>query len=248
MTTDDVAQTTPAGRDKPVMHSVATHYHHLGMKLRKVAQAMNLEDPQVISTEVEHITSRLPQANQKSVRLLEVGCGYGRLVEEFLKRGLSYTGLDINPAYVNACREQIQPAGRFYQSDFSEESLPRDQLFDVVAFPWLLLTHYDFPQQLEMLTLATTLLVRDRTSYIVFDHIPTNEVGDGQYTVQTCAEGDVLSPLTEDVDADLRCYIMNQAFAGRVADENGLTLQHATMQLEKVSKQYFFLLSGEPPS
>ena len=247
MCADDLAEKKGAIRGGPVMHSVATHYHHLGMKLRKVAQAMNLEDPQVRSTEVDQMTSFLPHGNQRFVSILEVGCGYGRLVDEFLKRGFSYTGLDINAAYVRSCREQFQEAGRFYQSDFSEESLPRGQLFDVVAFPWLLLTHYDFPQQLEMLTRAATLLVRDRKSYIVFDHIPTNEVGEGQYTSQACFEGDVLTPLTEDVDSDLRCYIMNEAFARRVADENGLTLQRTAMRLQKVSKQYFFLLSGEPP-
>ncbi len=246
MSADNLAEKTGASRDKLAMHSVATHYHHLGMKLRKVAQAMNLEDPQVKSTEVDQMTSCLPHGNQRSISILEVGCGYGRLVEEFLKRGFSYTGLDINAAYVRSCREQFQEAGRFFQSDFSEESLPRGQLFDVVAFPWLLLTHYDFPQQLEMLTRAAKLLVRDSESYIVFDHIPTNEVGEGQYTAQACSEGDVLTPLTADVDSDLRCYIMNEAFARRVADENGLTLRHATMHLQKVSKQYFFLLSGEP--
>ena len=227
-------------------HSVATHYQDLGMRLRMVAQAMDLEDPDVKSIEVDQITSRVPRGARGQPSILEIGCGYGRLVDEFLKRGFGYTGLDVNVAYVQSCRAQFQGSGRFYEWDFVEDGAPDGQLFDIVAFPWLMLTHYDFQQQLEMLTRATKLLAKDRPSYIVFDHIPTHEVGEGQYTVQACSEGDVLTPLGEDVDSELRCYIMNQAFARRVADENGLTLRHSTMRLKKVSKQYFFLLSGEP--
>ena len=224
---------------------VALHYQNLGMKLRNVAEAMNLEEPEVKTAEVDQITSRLPVGASKPASIIEIGCGYGRLVGEFSGRGMSYTGVDINASYVEACRTQFGGAGRFYVADFLKEGGPLGERFDIVAFPWLLLTHYSFQQQRRMLTQARELLRENTVSYIVFDHIPTHEVGMGRYTAEEWVEGDVLKPLVGESESELGCYIMNDAFARAVAHDNGLNLQVSTMQLKKVSKQYFFLVSGE---
>ena len=225
---------------------MARHYQNLGMKLRKVAEAMNLEEPEVKAAEVDHIISRLTVGDSRAASIIEVGCVYGRLVREFSGRGMSYTGLDINDSYVQACRSNFDDMGRFYVADFLENGGPvAGERFDIVAFPWLLLTHYDFEQQRRMLGRAREFLSENTVSYIVFDHIPTDEVGMGRYTAEECAEGDILRPLVGDSELELGCYIMNETFARAVAEENDLTLQASTMKLKKVSKQYFFLVSGE---
>lgn len=227
------------------MDTVARHYDQLGMRLRAVAEAMNLEDPAVKTAEVEQMLSRWPADGRAPPSLLEIGCGYGRLVPGFLERGVRYTGLDVNGAYVAWCRREHGAAARFLVADFLRDAGPPGERFDIVAFPWLLLTHYPFAAQAEMLGKAADLLAKDAPAYIVFDHLPAAAVGAGVGRIEAHRDGQVLVPDGAQTGSDLRCYVLHLGFARRVAERSGLTLHAAWMRLEKLAKQYVFLAAAD---
>ncbi len=65
--------------------------------------------------------------------LLDVGCGPGRHLEEWRKRGHRCAGLDVSPHMVELCRRRVGPFVPVYRG--FAESLPfPDKHFDIVVF------------------------------------------------------------------------------------------------------------------
>lgn len=64
--------------------------------------------------------------------VLDCGTGSGVFAEEFLKNGLSVTGIDLNPEMITAARAYV-PGGRFNVAQL--ERLPfREKSFDLVFY------------------------------------------------------------------------------------------------------------------
>ncbi|MGB9697201.1 MAG: class I SAM-dependent methyltransferase [Ignavibacteria bacterium] len=70
--------------------------------------------------------------NGKIKNVLDVGCGSGLFAEEFFKRGLKVTGIDLNPDMIEVAWQYL-PEGNFYVGE--AENLPfEDNSFDMVFF------------------------------------------------------------------------------------------------------------------
>ena len=67
-------------------------------------------------------------------RVLDAGCGTGRVAIELAARGFSVTGMDLDAAMLDAARAKA-PELRWILADLSEASAHLDAEFDVVALP-----------------------------------------------------------------------------------------------------------------
>lgn len=67
---------------------------------------------------------------QGSKRLLDVGCGSGAKLFEFVKRGYEVWGVDIGDHAIRLCRKLI-PCGHFIKGQLQETGLP-DDYFDYI--------------------------------------------------------------------------------------------------------------------
>ncbi len=71
--------------------------------------------------------------SDKSIRILDVGCGTGRHAIELARRGYDVRGVDLSPSQIKRAREKAQAAGldiRFEVMD--ARNMPFSQEFDLV--------------------------------------------------------------------------------------------------------------------
>lgn len=66
--------------------------------------------PDQAKKEVDFILSQL--AAGASTRIADIGCGTGRHVHEFAKRGLETWGFDLNPKFISAAETHAPPNGQ----------------------------------------------------------------------------------------------------------------------------------------
>ncbi len=59
-------------------------------------------------------------------RVLDAGCGGGRDIKEFLKKGLSVDGIDYSRNAIEECRQEY-PEATFYEEDLLTVDLPDDE-------------------------------------------------------------------------------------------------------------------------
>lgn len=77
-----------------------------------------------------HGEAGLVEALAPGRRILDAGCGTGRVAVELARRGFEVTGLDLDPAMLDAARTKA-PELRWILGDLSAIAL--DERFDVVA-------------------------------------------------------------------------------------------------------------------
>jgi len=102
-------------------------------------------------------------------RLLDIGCGDGRLSKRLHERGFSVTGVDVSPAAVCAARElaaTADPSGellRFHEADMAADAPPRIDAkpFDVVVCQLVLSIIGDARQRCNLLRHAQACLAPD---------------------------------------------------------------------------------------
>ncbi len=75
-------------------------------------------------------------------RVLEVGCGTGKLTELLVERGLEVDAVDPGPNMIEAARRRVggAPSVRFHVGRFEDLELPADgyaALFSATAFHWI---------------------------------------------------------------------------------------------------------------
>ena len=87
---------------------------------------------QGIHGEADLIESLLRQTGGS--RVLDAGCGTGRVGIELAARGFSVTGMDLDEAMLDAARAKA-PELRWILADLSEASAHLDSGFDLVALP-----------------------------------------------------------------------------------------------------------------
>ena len=68
-------------------------------------------------------------------RVLEAGCGTGRVALELARRGHQVTGIDIDPSMIVEARRATQDNMRFVEGDLMDLTDLVDGPFDVVAAP-----------------------------------------------------------------------------------------------------------------
>lgn len=122
------------------------------------------------------------QSVDSSLSGIDMGCGYGRNLEALLKRGLTVTGVDVNPELVKDCR------GRGLSCISSTDFFATEQSYD-----WMLLAHiieHFQPNELKAFLETCFSRVRDGGTIVIatpllspyffddFDHIkPYSHVG-----------------------------------------------------------------------
>ena len=124
-------------------------YGSLGIvQLQKYAQETGIV--RCTNLDVQHFLPRIRG------RVLEVGCGYGRIGLDMIERGIDYWGIDIHEPYVRAFRT-IVPADRVLFGDFLTYQFTNT--FDTILFPWSVIGDFSSPTgQMSALTKARELL------------------------------------------------------------------------------------------
>ena len=67
-------------------------------------------------------------------RVLDAGCGTGRVASELASRGFDVVGLDADPSMLDAARAKA-PQLRWIEADLVDTGAHLDETFDVVAVP-----------------------------------------------------------------------------------------------------------------
>ena len=75
-------------------------------------------------------------------KILDVGCGFGRLAKFLDKRyqNFSYTGIDVVPEFIEVAKKRY-PEHRFFVCDYFNQPLP--EKFDVIVASGVL--NFNFP-------------------------------------------------------------------------------------------------------
>jgi ubiquinone/menaquinone biosynthesis C-methylase UbiE len=110
-------------------------YHGAVERLRSPERVARLEVERVVTRCLEGIAAR---------SVLDVGTGTGLFAEAFVARGLEVTGIDANPAMIEAA-QRLVPQAHFQQAT-AEEIHQADGAFDLV-FLGLILHEADDAQQ-----------------------------------------------------------------------------------------------------
>lgn len=92
---------------------------------------------------------------QPGERVLDMGCGVGASLDH-MPAGVDYTGIDINPDYLDQARRRYGSRGRFLLGDVAGFDLPGEPLFDR-ALAFGVLHHVDDAVAVQMLGLARRL-------------------------------------------------------------------------------------------
>ncbi len=121
------------------------------------------------------IADLLRERGMEGARLLDVGCGIGRVAIPLARLGSSVVGLDISPPYVQRAMERAEREGvaestRFLEGDARSmvDVLGEYSPFDAVLFVWTsVLGYYDEETDLEVLRQARRLTRRGGLLLIV---------------------------------------------------------------------------------
>jgi len=93
-------------------------------------QVERLRSPErVAHLEVERVADQVLD-NSSAHSLLDIGTGTGLFAEEFYKRGLTVTGIDVNPKMLEAARHYL-PKAVLRQATAEEIPFP-DHSFDII--------------------------------------------------------------------------------------------------------------------
>jgi len=112
------------------------------------------------STELREAEARILERRRGELggRVLELGCGAGRLTGHVLGIAGSLHGIDVSPAMVAYCRETY-PEGEFSVGDLLELERFAEEEFDAVLAPYNVLDVLDDAQRRSVLVEIRRLLV-----------------------------------------------------------------------------------------
>ncbi len=127
--------------------SVLEHYAQQASQFGLAAEA-TMPDLVVRRKEVEALLAFLDHVNPSMVRLLEIGCGNGYLIEQIVRRfGTRFqcTGIDATPQFIESARQRGLTA-QFQVADLRALPMP-DASFDVVVSERVIINLLDPAQQ-----------------------------------------------------------------------------------------------------
>lgn len=128
--------------------TVFDHYAQQASRFGLAAEA-TMPDLIVRQKEVEALLSFLDQVDASKVRLLEIGCGNGYLLEQIERRfGTRFEclGIDATPQFIESARQRGLTA-RFQVADLRALPLP-DASFDIVLSERVIINLLDPAQQI----------------------------------------------------------------------------------------------------
>jgi SAM-dependent methyltransferase len=97
-------------------------------------------------------------------RVLELGCGAGRITRHLLRTSANVVGLDVSPAMVDYCR-RVLPGGTFVVADLRDLSDHADAGFEVVVAGANVLDAVSHEERLSVLADVCRVLVPDGVFY-----------------------------------------------------------------------------------
>lgn len=99
------------------------------------------------------IVDNLDDTDKKEIRVLDLGCGYGRLSKEILRRykNVKTFGVDISQNYVDLFNKQLNPRGQAVKADLRNLPFKNNQfdLVFVITTLMYLLTKKDHKESLK---------------------------------------------------------------------------------------------------
>lgn len=110
---------------------------------------------------------------QGNVHVFDYGCGPGFLADALTSRGIAFSGADINPYFVERCKEN-HPEGHFFliQADAGENSLILQQNLERPADFIILLSitqYLSSPGELEKIVVSLKPFLAPSGSFIIAD-------------------------------------------------------------------------------
>jgi SAM-dependent methyltransferase len=113
-----------------------------------------------VEEEVDWLYDRLGRPRS----LFEPGCGSGRMLESFARRGVEVAGIDLSPRMIELARERLGDRGEVSVADMTDFGLGRT--FDSAISPINTLLHLT-PQQLARHLDCMTRHLEPRGAYLV---------------------------------------------------------------------------------
>jgi ubiquinone/menaquinone biosynthesis C-methylase UbiE len=83
---------------------------------------------------IKHLQQMLPSANLSNQRMLEIGCGVGRLAKGFSEIFQNYVGIDVSEGMVNIAREKLKDVNnaKFYANNGIDIDMVENETIDFV--------------------------------------------------------------------------------------------------------------------
>lgn len=104
-------------------------------------------------------------------RVLDVGCGFGNLLE-YLPKNINYVGIDISQNYINYAKKRYKSRGKFICADVTKQEL-REGKFDVVFISSLF--HHLSNSQMKKLLESLLPSIRKETVVVSADSLYLKE-------------------------------------------------------------------------
>lgn len=120
----------------------------------------------------------------KNEKILELGCGTGRLFSEMQKAGYDISGIDFTPRHIELIREQI-PNAEVSVADWHDTKMPDKSYDTVYSLGRNILHDYSFLDQVQTFREANRILKQG--GKFIFD-IPTREKGGYKEMVEEYAQ------------------------------------------------------------
>ncbi len=84
---------------------------------------------------IDHVHAKMAELAQADERVLDIGCGTGRLACLCAGRGARVTGIDVSPRMLDVARGRVKTAGLEHQVELSQVSaIDLDEAFQEAGF------------------------------------------------------------------------------------------------------------------
>src|SRR5205814_920565 len=113
-----------AGRGAPVVRPVlrgAPQLHGLTRLYREDAELYDIAFDWDVEEEVDWLVEHLGQPSS----VLEPGCGSGRMLDSFARRGVEAVGIDVSPAMIELARRRLGTRAEVVEADMTDFDLGR---------------------------------------------------------------------------------------------------------------------------
>jgi len=166
----------------------------------------SVEDNHLGEQQLIELIARLA-SRLEAGRVLDLGCGYGRIAAPFIDNGWRYTGVDVSPDALEQARDS-HPDAEFLEKDLLEWK-PKQE-FDLVLALYVLVHFVDDKQWAKFAQHAFNA-VAPGGLMIIADHFPAERQSAPHYVARPIAEYDsLLAPAGLELDEALMGFLATQ--------------------------------------